>query len=374
MTEKPKTLEFVGKTSLVLAGLLGLTAVNNLEIVDAVHSQLTYQEPEDGDIIPERTGCEKLNIELRGSAGEMRVSADYAPEQDAILRDVSDKRSGAHRFGESVEVSTETPFKMTPILSLTESYFDRVTSRGQTDFGANVEVLRNENGRAFAFNIEELNQLPELVFGNLDIYQKPEIRAIMECKKREVLNDGYFENKEIRILVAPGDNTFIRNFSIGEYTDKIADRNHLAGLGSPNVRINLPPFISTPDHYMIITGINRGEDGINQRVLHEWIHLFLFQDLSDTISEIDEQERNTQYVEKAIIDNLRANNKELPKFISLLDESIGEASPDLGQSDFMELKLKIGMYAVQILLASTAIGAVTTFGKRALRFKQRHAR
>lgn len=260
--------------------------------------------------------------EIAGST-EALTLVRYNAAQDAEFQEVSDNISAAGSFtGASTEGFVASERLFWPF----DNYFDTVVHQYESSIGIGMTFYMNKNDTEFEIDDQAVEQMMFDILNRTDLYDNPEVRDIVECKRRQVFDERILDGNTADIhIIADGDKSFEGNNVVTRTTDK--NDVHSSGLGIADIdlRLMLPNSIGgilftgggmtshrlTPDHLMLVAGGNHSLEvsqlELNRRFLHELTHNLLFHDLSDTSSERDEQERFVKYIERKLMNYYFAN-------------------------------------------------------------------
>ncbi|MDQ3123403.1 MAG: hypothetical protein M3Q14_01825 [bacterium] len=308
-----------GKGLLVLSSVTAGFAAQNPELIQAGYEYLNYAQPEDGDIIPERTGCGDLSI--GGFGGPRGVSGNYNSENDPVFQQVKDKLSVAHTMTEKMAASKNTNQAGESLIDIYGFYYDTKVDFITTSFGMKLDIKRNHADTPFAIHREELEAVVNDIF-NLDMYANPQVKKIVECRSRKVIDEREYGDKVVTSGINPQGDECHSGLSVETFTSFKNRACHSRGLGVNKVGLKLPLGMQPiPENILLVVGANDStqpnEETINRKFVHELIHVLLFPDLSDTIAELDEQERLVKYMEKSLYEYYEHTGT-LPKVITLL--------------------------------------------------------
>jgi hypothetical protein len=288
-------------------------ALQNKELLSATYEYYTYSTPEDGDIIPERIGCDILPedasaisvIEVEESVPEL-----YVPQTDPVFLEVSDKQSASNTF---TDTSASKYSESERIFWPFNNYFDTGIGRYDSSLGVEFSFFMHEGDIEFIVDYEAMDQMAHDIFGSnnaqghtlTDIYGNPEVAEIVSCKRRQILDEMKLDGTRADVNIVVGGDT---GFEGNNVIKRTQERNfaHSSGLGISDIAVQAGPWQLTPDHLMLVSGGNGhlevSERILNWRFLHELIHVLMFQDLSDTVAERDEQERLVSFMEKKLLE------------------------------------------------------------------------
>ena len=266
--------------------------IENIELIHAAYNYRTYEAPAyPDDIMPELIPCE---IEPLPS----EKFPDYIPKEDDSLTKVHGLRSAATKVPMPLEKTTKFA-KTEPLIGARGKYFDTLDQQFTTGFGAHFNVFKNRNDIDFEINQEAFNRMVSMVFFMTHVHKNPQIRQLLECKRNQVLSGGWLNGKQIDLnIIATGDKELYGNNVV---TLSGAESNsHSHGLGLYGTAFKMFGKNKTADAILIVTSGSieplKGRLSINKRLLHELIHVLLFQDISYTAKEMDEQERAVKYI------------------------------------------------------------------------------
>jgi hypothetical protein len=303
----------------IVAPLLSAATVvvsENSHFIDAVGKAIAYQVPEDGDIAPENTGCPPTKPELQLLFVNPSRSNLFAAV-DTAVRDVSAQNSATHTFPVSVP---EGFIKSERLFWPGENYFDTNLQNFTTSFGAKIEVNGSHEGKKFSLNPVGFERMVADIFNRSGLYDTQGIDQLVECRAQRIFEDGEYKDKTISVNILPdGDKAFEGN-NVVTFAEGHNIGSHSIGLGVSDIPITLFGVKITPDSEILVAGGNGdlkdNQNIVNKRLLHELLHVLLFDDLSRTAQELDEQERTVSY----IVDKLTAYylaNQNLPAVVTI---------------------------------------------------------
>ncbi len=300
-----------------VSSFLSAVILENPEAVPAAIAAMTYEHPEDGDIVPDETGCalpQQHTVDWSLLAPSRRTPLPSFKAIDEKKLGTAD--SASHKF------TTAEPrgyAAVEPMYSIDGTYFDTHVTTFMTQFGTTFEVYKHAADRNFTINPHELERMVNDIFTHSELYSNPQLKALMQCGYEAFMN-GELSGKTIEVdTVAQGNKKFTGTNVVTIDTEYRMDAPTI-GLGIGGLDISVYGVELAPYGVMMVAGGNGelvdSEYHLNRRFMHELMHVLLFHDVVSTVRELDEQERAVQYFTK-LLEYYYEKNDNLPHVIQL---------------------------------------------------------
>ncbi len=286
----------------------------NTELLRAAQALKSYEAPAPADMIPDNSGC--ISTTVKAGGGLTKPGVAYIPDRDAAFKDIEGTKSAASTFPTSMAPSG---YKDTELLyGLNGSYFNQTIGKYKTSFGANLRIRYHEGDEPFLFNTQAFEQFVSDLLTKTDIHPNPQIRQLLECKAKQIMEDGILEGKNLDINIIANNDKSLEGFNVVTFDPGLKTSSHSYGFGVCGTGIEWLGRKLTPDGVLIISGGDNNPENslraIIKRLIHETIHCIINQDLTDAIAERDEQERAVQYITENLV-NYYEQNGGLPVII-----------------------------------------------------------
>jgi hypothetical protein len=286
----------------LLALGVGTFHLQNTELLQTLYEHVAYERPEPGDIVPERIDCDldrpSRYYEARDHELNLEVvpnDVEYIPEADPGYRSAYAATSRALGFGNA---STAGYAASEHIFWPGNNYFDTGTYDYTTEIGLEMNFFMHHGDVPYVIDPNAIDKMIDDIFEHTELYTNPNIRRIVECMRRPIIEQRRLEGHEADVnVIANGDKRFEGNNVVTLLPEKT---DSLSGdMGISDISLEFLWMHLTPDHAMLIAGGNDELEvnvrRLNKRFLHALFHVLFFQDLSDTRAEIEEQERFVRY-------------------------------------------------------------------------------